>query len=368
MTKYLVWGTGRIAQRNLKRFQIVYSSGEAEIVGFIDSNAEKWGTTFNGYIVYSPDSISSLEYDYIDLWFKEDKAVVRDRIAKEFNVGGDTIKDAFLVLGERLLNKYKDSSDEEIKDYMKLISDSDSIEVFYYEPHHMDEMREVFFDEEKDLHYTFFEDKRMYFSRRYTGYTYVNGKRYIEHLWQEQDINSPHLYEENGVVVQSGDVLVDAGACEGNFALHHIDKVKKVYLIECEPDWIEALKATFEPYKEKVVFCDKYLSDKDLDTCITLNTLVKEPVNFLKMDIEGEEVNALRGADKVFANSVNMKCSICAYHRHGDEEKIKNILSDYGLETCTSKGYMLFIYDEEIWKNPELRRGIVRGYRRDKDE
>ena len=146
--------------------------------------------------------------------------------------------------------------------------------------------------------------------------------------------------------------------------MHHIEKVKKVYLIECELDWIEALKATFEPYKEKVVFCDKYLSDKDSDTCITLNTLVQEPVDFLKMDIEGEEVNALRGADKVFVNSANIKCSICAYHRHGDEEKIKDILSRYGLETCTSKGYMLFIYDDEIWNNPELRRGIVRGYRK----
>ena len=364
MIKYLIWGTGRIAQRNLKRFQMAYSNGEAEIIGFIDSNAEKWGATFNHYKIYSPDSIISLEYDYIDLWFLEGKDTVRERIVNEYSISDNRIKDAFLIFKDKLLDKYKDSSDAEIRDYMRLVSNSNNVGVYYYEPHHTDEMREVFYDEEKDLYYAFFENKRMYFSRKYNGYKYVNGKRYIEHLWQEQDPNSPHLYEENGVVVQSGDVLVDAGVCEGNFALHHIEKVKKLYLIECEPDWIEALKATFEPYKEKVVFCDKYLSDKDSDTCITLNTLVQEPVDFLKMDIEGEEVNALRGADKVFVNSANIKCSICAYHRHGDEEKIKDILSRYGLETCTSKGYMLFIYDDEIWKNPELRRGIVRGYRK----
>lgn len=40
MIRYLIWGTGRIAQRNLKRFQLAYSNGEAEIIGFIDSNAE----------------------------------------------------------------------------------------------------------------------------------------------------------------------------------------------------------------------------------------------------------------------------------------------------------------------------------------
>ena len=364
MIRYLIWGTGRIAQRNLKRFQLAYSNGEAEIIGFIDSNVEKWGTSFNEYKIYSPDSISGLEYDYIDLWFVEGKDTVRERIANEFGISDKIIKDAFFIIKDKLLDKYKASSDAEIRDYMKLISDSKQVGVYYYEPHHTDEMREVFYDEEKDLYYAFFENKRMYFSRKYNGYKYVNGKRYIEHLWQEQDPNSPHLYEEKEVVVQSGDVLVDAGVCEGNFALHHIEKVKKVYLIECELDWIEALKATFEPYKEKVVFCDKYLSDKDSDTCITLNTLVQEPVDFLKMDIEGEEVNALRGADKVFVNSANIKCSICAYHRHGDEEKIKDILSRYGLETCTSKGYMLFIYDDEIWNNPELRRGIVRGYRK----
>lgn len=56
---------------------------------------------------------------------------------------------------------------------------------------------------------------------------------------------------------------------------------------------------------------------------INLNTLVTEPVNFIKMDIEGAEVSALIGADKVFKNSKDIRCAICAYHRHGDEEKNK---------------------------------------------
>lgn len=92
------------------------------------------------------------------------------------------------------------------------------------------------------------------------------------------------------------------------------------------------------------------MSDHDTDTAITLNSLVKEPVNFIKMDIEGEEVNALKGSDRVFAGSKNIKCSICSYHRHGDEEEIKKILQGYGLKTSTSKGYMLFLFDDEIWK------------------
>lgn len=69
-----------------------------------------------------------------------------------------------------------------------------------------------------------------------------NGKRYATNFWFEQDKNSPHLYESGDYYVREGDVIVDAGACEGNFTLHNIDKVSKVYVIECNEEWLEALK------------------------------------------------------------------------------------------------------------------------------
>lgn len=79
------------------------------------------------------------------------------------------------------------------------------------------------------------------------------------------------------------------------------------------------------------------------------------------MDIEGEEINALHGAKKTLMSSHGVKCSVCSYHRHDDEKKIKEILESYGMCTTTSKGYMLYLCDEYVFKNPELRRGIIRA-------
>lgn len=368
MKKYLIWGTGKIAERNLKRFKLMYTNKEAEIIGFIDNNSSKWNTKFYGYSVYSPQDIHSLDFDYIDLWFIRDKDVVKQQLTEELTIDKSLIHNAFNVIIERLREKYKGINNDEINCYLERMESSKELGVYYYNADHIDEKREAFYDSEKDLYYTFFEHKRMYFSRKYNGYMYVSGKRYVEHIWQEQDKNSPHLYEEDEVIVQKGDIIVDAGVCEGNFALHHIDDAQKIYLIECDSDWMEALQATFEPYKEKVVFCNKFLSNKDSDTCITLNTLVKEPINFFKMDIEGEEINALKGADRVLTKSPSVKCAICSYHRHGDQENIQKILNLCGLKTFTSKGYMFFIWDDEIWVNPELRRGIVRGYKINENE
>ena len=221
-------------------------------------------------------------------------------------------------------------------------------------------MYEAFYNENAKFYYIYFENKRLCLKR---GYSFItkNGKKYVKDIWYEQDPNSPHLYEDGEIKVYPDDILVDAGVCEGNFSLHNIDKVKKVYLIECDNEWIEALEYTFAPYKDKVVFCNKFLSDNDSGGSISLDTLLNgEKISFLKMDIEGEEINALRGGKKTLINSKGVKCAICSYHRHNDEMEIKKILLSYGINVTTSKGYMLFLFDKDVCKNPELRRGIVR--------
>lgn len=112
-----------------------------------------------------------------------------------------------------------------------------------------------------------------------------------------------------------------------------------------------------------MVFCQKYLSAINDDTHITLDKLLEEEseINFLKMDIEGSEVDTLKNGEYSIKNSKDFRCAICSYHRHGDEENIKNILQEYGCETSVSKGYMFFIFDKIDIIQPELRHGIVRG-------
>lgn len=170
-------------------------------------------------------------------------------------------------------------------------------------------------------------------------------------------------YLQGKIQIKPGDIVVDAGVAEGSLSLENIDKISKLYLVESSAEWIEELKKTFALYEEKVVFCQKYLSAINDDTHITLDKLLEEEseINFLKMDIEGSEVDALKNGEYSIKNSKDFRCAICSYHRHGDEENIKNILQEYGCETSVSKGYMFFIFDKIDIIQPELRHGIVRG-------
>ena len=359
--RFMVWGTGNVAEQGYALYLNMNVHNEAEIVGFIDNNRKKWGKDFKGKKIYSPDQIDSLEWDAISIWVFDKRNDIEWQIIGELNISNDKIIDLYDYLKQMICAKYADSDDLEIQKFLNSLKQKKWLSVYNYEPQKPENvLQEVYYDDNAKMYYTLFENKKMYLKKSYEHFVIKQGKRYIMDFWSEQDPNSPHLYEDGNVAVKTGDVLIDAGACEGNFSLHNIEKVRKVYLIECDKEWMEALRYTFAPYKDKVIFCNKFLSDSDDgENTVCLDSLVDEAVDYIKMDIEGEEVNALLGARRVITESDSIKCSVCAYHRHNDEEKIKAILEEYGMKTHTSKGYMLFLYDRD--GNLELRRGIIRG-------
>lgn len=361
MTKYLIWGTGKLALGRYEMMKNIPKLNNIKIVGFVDNDSKKWGEKIDGIPIIAPSEIAQASYDYICI-FSMWKNEICQQLEEELCIPHERVRDFFQSYFVNCLNeKYASVQNDEIKEIIDNMKHEETPDVFYFPESKPKQMYEAFYDENADLHYILFENKRMYYKRNY-HFIIEDGKKYVKDPWYEQDPNSPHLYEQGEISVCDGDVIVDAGTCEGNFSLHNIDKASKVFLIECNPDWLEALKYTFAPYQDKVVICDKFLSDTDSDKTITLNTLLKkENVSFIKMDIEGEEINALHGADVILKENKGLKLAICSYHRHGDEEKIKEILHSYQMKTETSKGYMLFLYDKDIFYNPELRRGIIRA-------
>ena len=94
---------------------------------------------------------------------------------------------------------------------------------------------------------------------------------------------------------------------------------------------------------------------------MTLDDVVNEPAGsniFLKMDIEGAEVDALHGAQRILQN-YNLKASVCSYHKKDDLWQIKSVFQKYGYETSTSEGYMIFLDGKNIWDSADFRKGIV---------
>jgi hypothetical protein len=181
-------------------------------------------------------------------------------------------------------------------------------------------------------------------------------------LLREQDVKSPHRYETDKFCVREGDIIVDCGAAEGIWALSSVEKAKKVYLFECEEVWINALKKTFEPWKEKVEIVNKFVSDSSTKGCVTLDDVLGGGgADFIKADIEGAEISMLRGAEKTLDARKNLRLSLCTYHRQDDARDLNHILTEHGFSTWFSYGYLLFIYGDSPLEPPYLRRGVIRA-------
>ena len=204
------------------------------------------------------------------------------------------------------------------------------------------------------LPYIIHNGKRLYFKR--------NLENPVEDTYRslliEQDERSAHRYVRSNEELM-GKILLDVGAAEGIFALDVIDYVDHVYLFECDQEWIEALQATFMPWRDKVTIVQKYVSDKDDESNVTLDKFFvqKESVDnlFIKMDIEGYERFALRGSVNVLKRSKGVSGSICIYHLQDDQLLIGSFLSDLGMINEVVDGY--------LYIDGEMRSGIIRFHK-----
>ena len=215
----------------------------------------------------------------------------------------------------------------------------------------------VFKDESLKRFYVYFNEKKLYYPLHFTKKHCVWATRSI---LKEQDPQSAHLYLTENFQVDQDSIVIDAGVAEGNFSLLVIDKVKKIFLIECDPAWVEALKLTFEPWKEKVVFVQKNLSDINDDNSVTIDSLVEPQPNekyFVKMDIEGYEKRALAGMTKLLTAQNSLKMDICTYHHPNDLIDLSSIVKKFNLTWRTSDSYVLFFLPGE---QPSFRKALIR--------
>ncbi len=271
---------------------------------------------------------------------------------------------AFLdkLKGDILKYYEHERENQEVKEVVNYLK-TNPITVYPYDftKKYNEELIEVFTDQEKQLRYVIHEEKRLYFKRSLSE-TAIK-KLYLG-LQLDQDKASPHLYLTEGFKLKPHDIIADIGAAEGNFSLSNIEKVKKVYLFEYDQGWLEALRATFEPWKDKVVIIDKFVSNVDSDTTISMNSFYSQhpKITFFKVDIEGSEARFLEGFDQILNKDISMKMALCTYHKQNDEKEFTQILDQYGFKVAASNRYMIFIYDKNI-EAPYLRRGLLRATR-----
>ncbi|WP_394224074.1 FkbM family methyltransferase [Priestia aryabhattai] len=201
-------------------------------------------------------------------------------------------------------------------------------------------------------------------------------------------------YEYNGdssvIKVEEGDVVIDAGGCFGDTALyfaHEIGPKGHVYTIEFIPSNLEIMDKNFSMnpnlqqqitivknplwdtsnksiyYKDQgpgsfVTFHETMaLNEKTLT--ISIDDLVHEKhinkVNFIKMDIEGAELNALKGAIKVI-KKFKPTLAIAIYHQVKDFSNIIQFISSLELGYKFYLGhYTIYALETILFAVPERK-------------
>ena len=338
-----------------------------EIEGIVSFDLNEKENSYKSYPIYPLTEIKNLSWD-VAIYACEDKDFndIRPRMV-ELGIGrSEQFKNRSWLLQQFMTKKYEDCADPAIQETLEWWK---THELSVYNQHiQIVTFDKVFFDETCDLPYIFFqtvggEIRKMYFPKNYGQIQVRNGEKVVKNLLTEQVPTSPHLYVTDEHTVQAGDIIIDAGVCEGNFALKYVDICSKMYLFEPAKIWQEPLRRTFENYRDKVEIIPRFVSDATDEKNITIDDALGDLRGqniFLKMDVEGAEPKALRGAKKILTNN-KVRASVCTYHHADDLIKVKTIFQEFGYQTSTSAGYMVFYYDPEIFMTADFRKGIVRA-------
>lgn len=247
------------------------------------------------------------------------------------------------------------NSESEKIAYLKYIKDNGYTHYPYsFAEKYIDQLIDLKYDQEKDLKYIIHKGhKKLYFPNHLTNQKIT---ALYKSLLIEQDVDSAHCYVDS-IEEFRGRTILDIGAAEGITSLDAIEVAEHVYLFECQKEWIEALQATFEPWKEKVSIVEKYISNKNDHFSETLDHfLADKPKDhlFLKMDIEGMECFALEGARQLMSSAKDLQFAICTYHRKDDKKRIASYLNKNNCTFFARKGL--------FYVKHKLRTGLFRGY------
>lgn len=168
-----------------------------------------------------------------------------------------------------------------------------------------------------------------------------------------------HFYEMPQTKVTKDDIVVDCGAAEGLFGLFVVDRCEKLYLVEPLPAFCKSMEKTFEKFKNTIILpvalsnketalklvernISSYLSSENKGIDVKVTTLDKifyekaEKITYIKMDLEGYDLDALLGAENLIREN-KPKIAVTTYHNYEHAKQIsaflKRIVPEYNILT-----------------------------------
>lgn len=214
----------------------------------------------------------------------------------------------------------------------------------------------------------------------------INAGEMIDDANKIQYFDLPELKNHK----EKDEVFVDAGAFDGQSSAMFVQwagKYKKIYALEPDPQnrkkcqkTLEMISAEYDilPFgawdkQEQLVFdtglngashVNGNRSEKTEKQIIIqadkLDDLIHEKVSFIKMDIEGSEMNALRGAEKTI-RKYKPKLAVCVYHKKEDIWEIPKLILSYVPEYKLYLRHYSMSKDETVLYCVEGYEGAISG-------
>lgn len=297
--EFILFGASKVGEYALKYL----SSLDKGVKFFCDNDELKWGKKILGVEIVSPDKLYNLDINIPILITSSFHKEIREQLIN-MNI-------------ENIYYVYKLGSDDGFYDPNVILKNQEKI---------------------NNLIRILSDEKSKNVLENLLRFRHTQENSLLE------EIHEKDQYYPEGIIKLKGDeIFVDAGTYNGDTVIEFIEKTKgnykKVYAFEpdntnfinmedrlkkCEINRIEMFKKGLFHEKGSIKFTDGQLAGSKIDE--TGNQII-ETINldsfnivgniFIKMDIEGEELNALKGAKKTIIKN-KPQLAICIYHKSED--------------------------------------------------
>ncbi|NHN25611.1 FkbM family methyltransferase [Flavobacterium jejuense] len=189
-------------------------------------------------------------------------------------------------------------------------------------------------------------DKKLYWPSKFSI------SRLNQVIAESFDIEDWHYYQKTHTEINVDEVVLDIGTAEGLLPLSVVDKCKYIYMIEPSTLFCNCLSRTFSDYKNKTTIFNVAVGNEDgiinfdensLDGMISnentsfsneipinkVDTLLNNQIiTYLKADIEGFELEMLKGAEQTIKRN-QPKIAITTYHTQNNPKEIIDLIKSF---------------------------------------
>ncbi|MDD3225241.1 MAG: FkbM family methyltransferase [Clostridium sp.] len=184
------------------------------------------------------------------------------------------------------------------------------------------------------------------------------------------DGHNPQYFDKKIIKCSEDEVFVDCGGFTGDTSKSYIktySRYKKIYIYEPSPKNVDDCLKNTSKYENIIVrkagvglkkgeislsregaasSAVNASGETDVVKIVSIDEDIKDKITFLKMDIEGEEINALKGAKNHILND-KPKLAICVYHIISDLWEIPKLI--YSIDQ-TYRLYLRQYREDQAWE------------------